>query len=297
MNSISISRSSVRWLFLFLFSTTLIAQQPPADKPSSSQEKPKQTSPWDKPDPNSPWDSADPNSPWDTINPLSVWDNPNAGASWDTANPFTGPITGRWRGSHRDGTGGTFTSDWQLEENGTSIRMYPVAGPANKENTFVGQRRGNYIVVAYPPSGYYACPKGSRAIPVYGIDEMGLSDDGKTLTHRIREWDLTGESPNCKAVLKESWNDFQTFQRLGSLKELRYVELKNGEYVSIDGELRHGSTFYVEAIFDAKPTEDEYAVQLSWDEGAGSDVKLTPSSDPTVFRSEAIRLQPPQVNQ
>lgn len=272
MNSSSISRSFLTLALLLIVSaSTAIAQQ-------------------------SPWDKHDPNSPWDSIDPLSVWDNPNAGKSWVTSNPYRGPIAGRWRSVHR-GSAGEHIIDWQLEENGSSIRMYPTTGPANQENTYVGTRRGHFIIVTYPVGGLYQCPKGSDMYPVKAIDEIGISDDGRKLIHKIRDWDLTGEPPNCKVILKDTWNEHIVFERLGTLKELRYVELKNGKYSPIEGELKHGATFYIEATFDSKPADSEYEVQLSWGGADGAEVKLTASSDPTILRSQPIRLEAPAVNQ
>lgn len=83
--------------------------------------------------------------------------------------------------------------------------------------------------------------------------------------------------------------------KTSKLLNLRYVELRDGQYVPITGELKHGEVFYVEAAFDAAPTSKEYVVKLEWGGGAGSDVRVTPSSDAKVFRSEAIRLQAPVV--
>lgn len=77
------------------------------------------------------------------------------------------------------------------------------------------------------------------------------------------------------------------------LLTLRYVELRDGRYVPVEGELKHGSVFYVEAAFDGPPAERQHVVRLGWGNGQASDVQIVPTSDATVFRSEAIRLQAP----
>lgn len=82
----------------------------------------------------------------------------------------------------------------------------------------------------------------------------------------------------------------------GKLKGLRYVELKDGKYVPISGELRHGATFFVEAAFDNKPAQSEYTVKLSWGPGPAADVRVKPSDDAKVFRSKPLQLQPPAAN-
>ena len=84
-----------------------------------------------------------------------------------------------------------------------------------------------------------------------------------------------------------------TTTRTTKLMELRYVELRDGKYVPIAGELKHGAVFYVEAAFDATPADREYVVKLDWGVGPGSEVTVRPSSDAKVFRSEALRLQAP----
>lgn len=82
----------------------------------------------------------------------------------------------------------------------------------------------------------------------------------------------------------------------GKLKGLRYVELKDGKYVPIDGELKHGATFFVEASFDDKPAQAEYTVKLDWGTATGAEVRVKASEDAKVYRSEPIRLQSPTVN-
>jgi hypothetical protein len=78
---------------------------------------------------------------------------------------------------------------------------------------------------------------------------------------------------------------------------LRYLRSKNDQLVTVTGAVTHGELFYVEATFDAPPAEREHQVRLSWEAGGGgAQVTLKPTADPKVFRSEAIRLQPPQVN-
>jgi hypothetical protein len=272
MNAISAMRSTVI-LSLLIVPAVLVAQQSP----------PPQSSPWDR---------HDPDSPWDSIDPQSVWDNPNAGKSWVTRNPYTGTISGRWRSTATD-RGATVTMDWQLEENGNSIRMRLLSDPTDEDRTYVGQRRGHFIIVTSPEGGAYQCPKGSTTYPVKGIDEIGISDDGRTLTHRIRDFELEGKPPRCKVVLKDTWRDHMRFERIGALQELRYVELKGGKYVPVEAELAHGATFYVEARFDANGADPEYIVQLNWGEGPGAEVKVSRTSDPQIYRSEAIQLQPP----
>jgi hypothetical protein len=104
-----------------------------------------------------------------------------------------------------------------------------------------------------------------------------------------------GAKPGRKVItLNGTRKEFQVF--LGTAVKvvgLRYVELRDGKYVPISGELKHGAVFFVEASFDAPPAEKTHVVKLAWGEGAGVDVKLTASSDAKVFRSEAIRLQAP----
>ncbi|HUP65961.1 MAG TPA: hypothetical protein VM557_11860, partial [Thermoanaerobaculia bacterium] len=69
------------------------------------------------------------------------------------------------------------------------------------------------------------------------------------------------------------------------------------QFVPVASELKHGSPFYVEAVFDIPPPEDEFPVKLSWGEEESTEIPVRRSSDARTFRSEAITLQPPAVNQ
>ncbi len=75
---------------------------------------------------------------------------------------------------------------------------------------------------------------------------------------------------------------------------LRYVVLgPDGRYVPIQGEVKHGAVFCIEATFDRRPEQREYTVTLDWGGGRGAQVTVGPTDQPNVYRSEALRLQAP----
>jgi hypothetical protein len=101
-------------------------------------------------------------------------------------------------------------------------------------------------------------------------------------------WSYCDEEP-----LRGEWDGRRIAAAAPRLLRLRYMKFEDERFVEISGDLKHGSTFYVEATFDANPAQQEYKVRLSWQAGANTDITVKPTSDAKVFRSEAIHLQPP----
>jgi hypothetical protein len=129
-------------------------------------------------------------------------------------------------------------------------------------------------------------PPGRRSFAVFASDGLGAQfAEGRTVT------------------LTATFDDGTTVQgstRIGTaatstrLVRLQYVKLEGEQYVRVQGDLQHGSVFYVEATFDSEPAEENHTVTLSWQAGAATDIPLKRTSDGKVFRSGPIRLQPPR---
>lgn len=118
-----------------------------------------------------------------------------------------GSLSGIWRFFQRDGSTAGSTSDFRVEEDGATFRMYPVIGPRTTANTRVGTRQGNRITVSHPP---VRCRPGGIMVDIpAGTTELVLSEDGNKLTYRVR---FVIDSANCEARLRD-WIELGHYER------------------------------------------------------------------------------------
>ena len=78
----------------------------------------------------------------------------------------------------------------------------------------------------------------------------------------------------------------------GTPAVLRFVRQSDRGFEAIQT-VRHGEPFFVEARFDAEPPLGERSVSLEWGDGQRQEVVVLKTSDPKVFRSRVMTLEPP----
>ena len=114
-------------------------------------------------------------------------------------------LAGIWRTRQGDQT-----YDWQLEETGADIRIFPTFAARTELNTTVGSRRGSIIDVSYPPGGAYECPRGAPTVDVADSAQIRIAEDGQSMTEWIRNFELDDD---CRVVLLH-WEPLTVYSRV-----------------------------------------------------------------------------------
>jgi hypothetical protein len=141
----------------------------------------------------------------------------------------------------------------------------------NSADSWVREVAGSWNTVGSSHRFKYSFTKGAVFLFVaasnYAEKKVGATT---TVSYRIRIRGTATDAPSALRFVRQTDRGFEAIQTI-----------------------RHGERFFLEAQFDAEPPHAERTVSVEWDTGQQRDVVVIKTTDPKVFRSRVMTVEPP----
>jgi hypothetical protein len=114
-----------------------------------------------------------------------------------------------------------------------------------------------------------------------------VSQDGQTITGK---WNTT--KFEYGSFVEESSLTWLKRRKIAKINDLYFVKKNESDFDEIK-EISYGEPFYIKAVFDSPPEEDEKTVTLDWGEGTGKKIIVERQKDKKIFLSDIIYVKRP----